>query len=160
MVVTFAIPLRSKAASNDWGKVSALFNRTLASVCRQINGDFRVVVACHDVPELLPGLPLEKIEFIQVDSPLPRDYHEQMLDKGWKVHACAKWIREQGGLFHARRLGRSRVQSDSKLLCCSSHLFGLCQFIWMALCGRGTYRSQDAAHVPHLWKLHYRELVG
>ena len=65
-MIYFGIPLRSKATANDWDKVSLFFNRTLWSVYRQTDSDFRIIVACHDIPELVHDFD-GRVEFIQVD---------------------------------------------------------------------------------------------
>lgn len=97
-MIYFGIPLRSKAVSNDWEKVSLYFNRTLWSVYNQTDPDFRVIVVCHDIPKLVHQYD-ERVEFIQVDAPIPANKDEMMLDKGYKVHTIAMRIREYGGGF-------------------------------------------------------------
>lgn len=94
----FGIPLRSKAASNNWDKVTLFFNRTLWSVYNQTDPNFRIIVACHDVPELDHKFD-ERVEFISVDAPIPHTKEEMMLDKGHKVHTIGMKIREYGGGF-------------------------------------------------------------
>ena len=97
-MIYFGIPLRSKATANDWDKVSLFFNRTLWSVYRQTDPDFRIIVACHDIPELAHDFD-GRVEFIQVDAPIPHTKDEMMLDKGHKVHTIGMRIREYGGGF-------------------------------------------------------------
>ncbi|MDO4301383.1 MAG: glycosyltransferase family 2 protein [Clostridia bacterium] len=97
-MIFFGIPLRSKAVSNDWEKVSLFFNRTLWSVYNQTDPDFKIFVACHDIPELNHEFD-ERVEFIKVDSPVPHTREEMMLDKGHKVHTIGMKIREYGGGF-------------------------------------------------------------
>ena len=94
----FGIPLRSKAASNDWIRVTEFFNRTLWSVYNQTDSDFRIFLACHDIPALCHDFE-DRVEFIQVNSPVPRTKDEMMLDKGYKVHTIGMRIRELGGGF-------------------------------------------------------------
>lgn len=97
-MIYFGIPLRSKRAANDWEKVSMFFNRTLWSVYNQTDPDFRIIVACHEMPELTHQFD-ERVEFVQVDAPIPANKAEMMLDKGYKVHTIAMRIREYGGGF-------------------------------------------------------------
>lgn len=97
-MIYFGIPLRSKAASKDWSKVSMFFNRTLWSVYNQTDPNFRIIVACHDIPKLTHAFD-DRVEFIQVNSPIPRTKEEMMLDKGHKVHTIGMRIRELGGGF-------------------------------------------------------------
>lgn len=94
----FGIPLRSKAVSNDWDKVTECFNRTLYSVYNQIDKDFRIIVVYHDMPELFKEYD-ERVEFIKVKTPTPKNKHEMMIDKGHKIHTIAMRIRELGGGF-------------------------------------------------------------
>lgn len=95
-MIHFVVPLRSKAASRNWEMVSLLFNRMLTSVFNQTSPEFRVIVACHDIPQLSRQYD-ERLEFIQVDCPIPRSLDEQMKDKGYKVHALGHRLRELGG---------------------------------------------------------------
>ena len=97
-MIYFGIPLRCKAASNNWEKVSLFFNRTLWSVYNQTNPEFKIIIACHDIPHLIHSFD-QRVEFIQVKSPIPRDKEEMMLDKGYKVHTIGMRIREYGGGF-------------------------------------------------------------
>ena len=97
-MIYFGIPLRSKASSTNWEQVCVLFNRTLWSVYNQTHPDFKIIVACHEKPELTKQYD-HRVEFIQVDIPFPENLSEQMCDKGYKVHTIAKLIREYGGGF-------------------------------------------------------------
>ena len=97
-MIYFGIPLRSEATSNDWERVTEYFNRTLWSVYNQTDPDFKIIVACHDIPTLHHNFD-ERVEFIQVDAPIPRTKSEMMLDKGHKVHTIGIRIRELGGGF-------------------------------------------------------------
>ncbi len=94
----FGIPLRSKATSKNWDNVTTFFNRTLWSVYNQTDPDFRIIVACHDIPELFHEYD-QRVEFITVDVPTPSTSEEMMLDKGHKVHTIGMRIRELGGGF-------------------------------------------------------------
>lgn len=95
-MITFCIPLLSRQVSRDWEVVSELFNRTLWSCYNQTNSEFRVIVACHEIPELSKRYD-SRLEFIQVDSPIPTSQHEKMIDKGYKTHTCALRLRSAGG---------------------------------------------------------------
>jgi len=95
-MVYFGIPLRAKAASNNWDNVVKVFNRTLRSITSQTDREYKVIVACHDIPKV-SFVHDADLEFIQVDSPIPVTQHEKMLDKGWKVSAIACRVRELGG---------------------------------------------------------------
>lgn len=94
----FGIPLRSKAAAKNWERVTEFFNRTLWSVYNQTDPDFKIIVACHDIPTLRHQYD-QRVEFIQVNAPVPRNKNEMMLDKGYKVHTIGMRVREFGGGF-------------------------------------------------------------
>lgn len=97
-MIYFGIPLRSKEAARCWDRVSEYFNRTLWSVYNQTDPDFKIIVACHEIPKLRHTFD-ERIEFIQVNAPIPKTREEMMLDKGYKVHTIGMRIREYGGGF-------------------------------------------------------------
>ena len=95
-MIYFGITLRSRAASKNWEMVQRVFNRTLASVWRQTCPEFKVLVACHERPLLWAAYD-ERLEFLQADTPAPRDHQEMMLDKGWKLSLIAQRVRQLGG---------------------------------------------------------------
>ena len=68
-MLVFILPLKSALVADSWSRVSRLLARTLASACAQTSPDFRVIVACHEVPE--GDFPHPKLEFIQVNHPAP-----------------------------------------------------------------------------------------
>lgn len=116
-MIYFGIPLRSKKASKDWDKVTAVFNRTLQSVYRQTCPEFRIYVACHEIPPLKEQYD-ERVEFLIADTPTPRNGREMMLDKGWKISMIAQKIRAAGGgytmLVDADDLVSNRIAEYAK----------------------------------------------
>ena len=94
-MLTFLIPLKSKQVSNNWENTTKLFNRTLYSAFNQTCPDFRVLVACHEIPELYRNYD-GRVEFITSDSPIPKNPDEMMLDKGWKIHLLSMRLKELG----------------------------------------------------------------
>lgn len=97
-MIYFGIPLRSRKTARDWDRVSEYFNRTLQSVYNQTDPDFRIIIACHDIPTLMHTYD-SRVEFLQVDAPIPATREEMMLDKGYKVHTIGMKIRHMGGGF-------------------------------------------------------------
>ncbi|XIM85911.1 glycosyltransferase family A protein [Enterococcus faecium] len=100
-MLCFVIPLMSAKAANNWEMVSTLFNRTLWSCYNQTDPDFKIIVACHEIPKLTHEYD-DRVEFIQVsekDAPIPTNQDEKMIDKGYKTHALAMRLRELGGGF-------------------------------------------------------------
>jgi len=94
-VIYFGVPLQSKAVSNDWMTVTSFFNRTLSSIYGQTDPNFRILVACHDIPNLTKEYD-DRVEFLIANSPIPRTKREMMKDKGYKISMIAKRVREIG----------------------------------------------------------------
>lgn len=69
MTLTFIIPLRSKQVSRSWQKVNTLLERTLKSVCNQTVTDFKVIVACHEKPEIEFSHP--SVSYVEADFSVP-----------------------------------------------------------------------------------------
>jgi hypothetical protein len=96
--VFFGIPLKARAVSKNWDWTVRDFNRTLASIYNQTNPNFRILVGCHDIPELL--IPTdERLEFLNVDTPLNSARNEGALfqDRSTKLQRMAEHFREAGG---------------------------------------------------------------
>ena len=68
-MLVFIIPLKSSTVSSSWSRCCLLFERCLRSVCAQTSDNFRVVVACHEKPEI--GFDHPHVNYIQVDFPPP-----------------------------------------------------------------------------------------
>jgi len=79
----FLIPLRSKQSSKNWEQVERLFNATLASVFNQTDPAFRVIVACHEKPELDRTYD-DRLSFIQATYPPPMVTSQHLTDKFYK----------------------------------------------------------------------------
>lgn len=118
-MITFGIPLRSRETAHDWPMVSKCFNRTLWSVYCQTDPDFRIIVACHDIPELERDYD-ERVEFITVDAPVPKTPDEMMVDKGYKIHEIAMRLRENGAGF-AMTVDADDIQSNRIAAYVNSH---------------------------------------
>src|SRR5206468_12634497 len=97
--VFFGIPLKARATAKNWDWTVRDFNRSLASIYNQINPNFRILVGCHDIPDLLVSAD-ERLEFIQVHSPAPdltKDPHAIYPDKARKLQRVGERFREVGG---------------------------------------------------------------
>ena len=77
-MLIFIVPLKSKAVAGSWQRVSQLFFRTVASACAQTSPEFRVVVACHEIPEGDFSHP--RLEFVQVSHPSPANAADMRVD--------------------------------------------------------------------------------
>ena len=62
-MIYFGVTLRSKASAKNWEHVERDFNRTLRSLYRQTDPEFRIIVACHDIPRLDAAYD-ERVEFV------------------------------------------------------------------------------------------------
>jgi hypothetical protein len=94
----FIVPLRSRAASKDWNKVSRLCERTLRSLCQQTSRQFRVFLVCRDRPEMNFAHP--NLRIIQEDFPIPEaNGLPQLVDKTRKLRRALIAVREEGGGF-------------------------------------------------------------
>ena len=70
-MVVFVVPVKSAQISTNWKVFSVLVDRTMRSICQQTSSNFKVVVACHEIPEIKFSHPA--IEFVQVDFSPPTD---------------------------------------------------------------------------------------
>lgn len=70
-MLCFVIALKSKAVSKNWARVSALFEMCLTSAYNQIDPDFRIVVVCHETPQLSKQFD-QRVEIINVDFSPPQ----------------------------------------------------------------------------------------
>lgn len=92
----FGIPLKAKRVSANWDHVSSLLEDCLRSIFNQSDSDFRIFVACHDVPKVsFAGDP--RLEFVVADFPPPIYRDEQMVDKHRKRELIACRLRALGG---------------------------------------------------------------
>lgn len=92
-MLTFIIPVKSAQVSGSWSQFSKLFERTLKSVTNQTSQNFKVVVVCHEKPEI--NFEHASVEYIHVDFEVPqlktapKDKHDGMKeeDKSKKILA-------------------------------------------------------------------------
>ncbi len=68
----FTMALRSKAVSSDWKKISRLCEASIRSAYHQINSDIKILVVCHETPELEESYD-NRVEIINVDFPRPNE---------------------------------------------------------------------------------------
>ena len=94
----FVVPLKSAKVSKSWEQVSQLFERTARSICNSTNPNFKVVVVCHEKPNI--NFEHSNLQYIKVDIPIPTTFVEK---RGDKMH---KFIR---GIRLAKDLGCSYI---------------------------------------------------
>jgi hypothetical protein len=66
-MMTFVVPFRSKASSNNWNYHSALLYRTIVSLLNQADRNFKVIVVYTDYPEQM----IENENLIWLHFPFP-----------------------------------------------------------------------------------------
>ena len=69
-MLIFIVPIKSAQLASDWKEFSKLVGRTLKSLCNQDNDNFKVVAACHEIPDI--SYQNDKIEYIQVSFDPPK----------------------------------------------------------------------------------------
>lgn len=94
--VYFGMPLRSSVTTRHWPHISALFRNTIRSIQGQTDGDFRILVACHEIPDM-DGLKDPRLEFIVAGHDRPVDIPSQFSDKHAKIRLIGEEICRRGG---------------------------------------------------------------
>jgi hypothetical protein len=98
-LLCFIIALKSKFVSNDWSKVSKLFEASLWSAYNQIDPDFRIIVVCHETPQLEKKYD-ERVELINVDFSPPDLKGLEKIDRS-RVCMQDKWKKLSIGMIRA-----------------------------------------------------------
>ena len=110
-MLVFVIPLKSAQVSHSWEHVTKLFERCIRSVCNQTSTNFRVIVVCHEKPQIKFSHP--HITYIEVDFPPPSISDSKELDKIRKIFV---------GLNYAGQLKPSHTMNVDADDCVSKHL--------------------------------------
>jgi hypothetical protein len=91
---TFGIALIPRACARNWQLIETLLDLTLTSVRAQTDPDFRVVIAGHDRPRILPRD--RRFTFVEVDWPAQHPGPDNA-DSGRKKHAINEMVLAGGG---------------------------------------------------------------
>lgn len=111
-MLVFIIPLKSPQVVKSWDFVSRLFERCIKSVCNQTSADFRVIVVCHEEPNIEFTHP--NISYIKVDFPVPQPNPKaKYMDKVNKIST---------GLIHASKFKPSHTMIVDADDCVSKNL--------------------------------------
>ncbi|MDJ0571725.1 MAG: glycosyltransferase family A protein [Pleurocapsa sp. MO_192.B19] len=115
-MLCFIIPVKSAQVSGSWELVSKLFERTIKSVCNQTISDFRVIVVCHEKPNIEFEHP--NVTYIEVDLPIPTwndntDHASREQDKQKKIFT---------GLIYARKFNPTHIMFVDADDCVSKNL--------------------------------------
>lgn len=68
-MIVFIVPVKSKKVSGNWESFIKLFERSIKSICNQTSKDFRVIVSCHEAPEI--EFENERVHYHKVSFPPP-----------------------------------------------------------------------------------------
>jgi hypothetical protein len=93
-MIVFLVPLKSAKISHSWDLTRRLFATTVQSICNQDCNDFRVLVICHEKPDINLTHPF--LEYIQVDFPPPdnEDIIAKRKDKARKLSIGAEFSKK------------------------------------------------------------------
>jgi hypothetical protein len=94
--LTIAIPLLSQRIAKDWPKMCLLIQQTLNALANQTLKGTRVLIACHEVPDVAVPAGLD-VEFISVAFDPPRFTWEMEVDKLKKQEVMGSVHRAAGG---------------------------------------------------------------
>lgn len=94
VAIYFCIPLIGQGAARNWGRVCELLEQTLASILVQ-PGNIKVLVACNEIPQTRFNKD-PRVEFLQVEGPVPADIREMRRDKHAKRARISREISKLG----------------------------------------------------------------
>ncbi|MBP3041455.1 hypothetical protein J9303_18585 [Bacillaceae bacterium Marseille-Q3522] len=95
MDIVFAISLKSRKVSHNWGNVERNLAKTLKTLLRNKDQNFRVIIAGHEKPEM-EELQHKNVEWIDVNFPAPENRHDYENDKMRKRYVIGAYLREIG----------------------------------------------------------------
>lgn len=94
--ITFGIPLLSRRVARDWPAAQRLLANTLRSVFNQDDPDIRVIIACHEAPEIAE-VNDPRVTIVQAGFDIPRFQWEQEIDRMRKLELIGSALRAAGG---------------------------------------------------------------
>jgi hypothetical protein len=95
-MVTFGIPLISSRVARNWASTEKLLGATLRSVFNQTGADIRVIIACHERPNV-DEIEDPRVIVKQVEFDIPRFRWEMELDRMRKVEVLGAELGSRGG---------------------------------------------------------------
>lgn len=153
-MLVFIVPLKSKEVSKSWNRVTNLFERTVRSICNQTSSNFRVVVVCHQRPDIEFHHP--HVTYLEVDFLPPKEvdaFSRGHTDKGRKILK---------GLSYAEKFAPSHTMAVDADDCISKHL---AEFVnqypdcngWVINKG---YKYQDGSNFIYIKRRNFYKLCG
>ncbi len=94
--VTFGIPLMGRSAAQDWARIEHSLSATIGSIYNQTDPNFRIIVACTDVPTLNIETDA-RLEFIACEQLPAVDHVVFISDAIRKRFRIAQRLRQLGG---------------------------------------------------------------
>ena len=95
-MIAFCTSLRARALSRDWAHHTWLLDTTIYSMLAQQQGEVRVVVGCHDIPDSRwASDPRVRFEPVTIAHP-DRTFDDMSVDKVVKHSVAARWAIAQG----------------------------------------------------------------
>jgi hypothetical protein len=122
--VTFGIPFVSRRVAPNWASVQNLLASTLGSLFNQEGADVRVIIACHESPDI-PEVNDPRVTIVNVDFDIPRWRWEMQIDQLRKMEVIGSVHRKagEGWLFMidaddlaSRRLAKTILDSRVKAI--------------------------------------------
>ena len=93
-MIVYAIPFRAPETTNNWESCVKRLDKTLQSIFNPINrAPFKCIVACNHIPEQLKGKYDSRLEWIELQMPIPKSWIEMARDKFWKLLEISVHIR-------------------------------------------------------------------
>ncbi|MFD2917901.1 hypothetical protein [Psychroserpens luteus] len=100
-MLVFVIPVKCKTIEKNWASFSRLLDRCIGSICNQSNTNFKVVVACHEIPETTYNND-PRVTFLQVDF-APPGINTPLIpkekDKGKKIKLATDYAKKLGASY-------------------------------------------------------------
>ena len=96
--IVFAISLKSRIVSRNWDHVQASLSKTLRSILRNTDQNFRIIIAGHEKPDI-KEIEHSQVTWLSVDFPPPvppgnaLEFH---VDKRHKRRVIGAYLREIG----------------------------------------------------------------
>jgi hypothetical protein len=94
--ITFGIPVMSSRVAKDWPSIERLLAATLRSVFNQTGAEVRVIIACHERPQI-EEVADRRVTVLPVDFDVPRFRWEMELDRMRKMEVIGSELRARGG---------------------------------------------------------------
>lgn len=93
-MIVYAVPFRASETTNNWDACVKRLDRTLQSIFNpRNNAPFKCIIACNHIPESLKSKYDDRLEWIELQMPIPQSWIEMARDKFWKLLVIAVHIR-------------------------------------------------------------------